>query len=129
MKNGQSVIIWILAALMVYNVFINNKIRTNIKEYEDKIDNLKTKIDSVNTLNKELDNKINSLHTKMEIIDSDISNVKSNISVIKRRTNEQINSVDQFTFAELQQFFTARYSDQIRRLDSTASGTNSQISH
>lgn len=129
MKNGQSVIIWILAALMVYNIFLNNRIQTNIKEYEDKIDNLKTKIDSVNTLNKELDNKINSLHTKMEVIDLDISNVKSNISVIKRRTNEQVNSVDQFTFTELQQFFTARYSDQIRRLDSTSQSTNRQISY
>ena len=129
MKNGQSVIIWILAALMVYNIFINNKIRTNIKEYEDKIDNLKTKIDSVNILNKELDNNINSLHTQMEVIDLDISNVKSNISVIKRRTNEQVNSVDQFTFTELQQFFTARYSDQIRRPDCTASGPGSQISY
>jgi chromosome segregation ATPase len=124
MKRGESVIIWILAALVVYNIFLNNKIRTNIQKYEDKIDNLQTKVDSVNILNKELDNKINSLHTQMEIIDSDISNVKTNIRSIKNKTNEKINSVDQFTFLELEQFFSARYSDQIRRLDSTAQGTN-----
>jgi len=124
MKRGESVLIWILAALMVYNVFLNNQIKTDIKKYEGKIDSLQTKVDSVSILNKELDNKINSLHTQMEIIDSDISNVKTNISVIKRKTNEKINSVDQFTFLELEQFFSARYSDQIRRLDSTAQGTN-----
>ena len=124
MKRGESVLIWILAALMVYNVFLNNQIKTDIKKYEGKIDSLQTKVDSVSILNKELDNKINSLHTQMEIIDSDISNVKTNISVIKRKTNEKINSVDQFTFLELEQFFTARYSDQIRGLDSTPQSTN-----
>ena len=124
MKKGQSVVIWILAALMVYNVFLNNKIQTNIQEYEDKIDNLQTKVDSVNTLNKELDMKINSLHTQMEIIDSDISNVQTNISKIKKQTDDKVDSVDKFTFVELEQFFTARYSDQIRRLDSTSQSTN-----
>ena len=121
MKRGQSVIIWVLAALMVYNIFVNNKIRTNIQEYEDKIDNLQTKVDSVNTLNKELDMKINSLHTQIEIIDSDISNVQTNIRTIKFKTNEKVNSVDRFTFTELEQFFSERYE---RRLDSIAQGTN-----
>ena len=121
MKRGQSVIIWILAALMVYNIFVNNKIRTNIQEYEDKIDNLQTKVDSVNTLNKELDMKINSLHTQMEIIDSDISNVQTNIKTIKRKTNEKVNSVDQFTYTELERFFSERYQ---KRLDSTAKSSN-----
>ena len=126
MKKGQSVIIWILTALMVYNIFINNKIRTNIQEYEDKIENLQTKVDSVNTLNKELDMKINSLHTQMEIIDSDISNVQTNIRTIKNKTNEKVNSVDQYTFTELEQFFTARYS---QRLDSISKGTSSKTSN
>jgi peptidoglycan hydrolase CwlO-like protein len=121
MKKGQSTIIWILAALVVYNIFINNKIRTNIEEYESKIENLQTKVDSVNTLNKELDMKINSLHTQIEIIDSDISNVQTNIRTIKNKTNEKINSVDQFTFTELEQFFTARYG---QRLDSTSQNSN-----
>jgi peptidoglycan hydrolase CwlO-like protein len=115
MKTGQTTILWILAALMVYNVFINNKIKTNIQEYEDKIDNLQTKVDSVNTLNKELDDKIDGLHEQIDIIDTDISKVETNITNIKNKTNEKINSVDKFTFTELEQFFTARYS---QRLDS-----------
>ena len=126
MKRGQSVVIWILAALMVYNIFLNNKIQTNIQEYEDKIDNLQTKVDSVNTLNKELDMKINSLHTQIEIIDSDISNVQTNIKSIKRKTNEKTNSVDKFTFTELEQFFAKRYE---KRLDSTSQSTSRQISN
>lgn len=120
MKKGQSVVMWILAALIVYNIFINNKIQTNIQEYEDKIDNLQTKVDSVNTLNRELDMKINSLHTQMELIDSDISNVQNNIKTIKKQTNEKVNSVDNYSFTELELFFTERYS---KRLDSTSTST------
>lgn len=121
MKKGQSVVIWILAALMVYNIFINNNIQTDIAGYEAKIENLQSKVDSTNALNKELDMKINSLHTQIEIIDSDISAVQSNIKTIKRKTNEKVNTVDRFTFVELEQFFADRYKE---RLDSTATGTN-----
>lgn len=121
MKRGQSTVIWILAALMVYNIFINNKIKTNIEEYEGKITNLQTKVDSVNTLNKKLDSKINNLHSQIEIIDSDINNVQSNIRTIKNKTNEKINTVDNFTYNELEKFFTERYE---KRLDSTSQGTN-----
>ena len=85
MKKEQSVIIWILAALMVYNLFLNTKIRTNIQEYEDKIDNLQTKVDSVNLVNRQIDGKINSLHSQIEVIDSDISNVQASIKKIKQK--------------------------------------------
>jgi cell division protein FtsL len=62
MNKGQTYILWIVAALMVYNLFINNKIKTDINSYRSKISVLQQKIDSVNILNRELDNKINSLH-------------------------------------------------------------------
>ena len=123
MKKEQSVIIWILAALMVYNLFLNTKIRTNIQEYEDKIDNLQTKVDSVN---RQIDGKINSLHSQIEVIDSDISNVQASIKKIKQKTNEKVNSVDQFSFTDLEQFFSVRYQN---RLDSIPTGTCSQISN
>ena len=126
MKKEQSVIIWILAALMVYNLFLNTKIRTNIQEYEDKIDNLLTKVDSVNLVNRQIDGKINSLHSQIEVIDSDISNVQASIKKIKQKTNEKVNSVDQFSFTDLEQFFSVRYQN---RLDSISTGTGSQISN
>jgi peptidoglycan hydrolase CwlO-like protein len=126
MKKEQSVIIWILAALMVYNLFLNTKIRTNIQEYEDKIDNLQTKVDAVNLVNRQIDGKINSLHSQIEVIDSDISNVQASIKKIKQKTNEKVNSVDQFSFTDLEQFFSVRYQN---RLDSIPTGTGSQISN
>jgi peptidoglycan hydrolase CwlO-like protein len=126
MKKEQSVIIWILAALMVYNLFLNTKIRTNIQEYEDKIDNLQTKVDSVNLVNRQIDGKINSLHSQIEVIDSDISNVQASIKKIKQKTNEKVNSVDQFSFTDLEQFFSVRYQN---RLDSIPTGTGNQISN
>ena len=40
MNRGNTFIIWIVAALMVYNIFINNKIKTDIRGYKDKITNI-----------------------------------------------------------------------------------------
>ena len=128
MNKGQTYILWIVAALMVYNLFINNKIKTDISSYRSKISVLQQKIDSVNILNRELDNKINSLHSQIDIIDVDINKVQDKISKIKFKANEKINAVDNLTFTELEQYFTARYSKQIRRLNNTVEGSDSETS-
>jgi len=121
MKKGTTIILWILAALIVYDIFINNKIKTDIEMYENKIEMLQTKIDSVNVLNKKIDNKIDYLYSQIEVIDKDIIKVQSNIKDIKTTTNEKINSVNQYNFSELEQFFTKRYS---KRLNSTFKNSN-----
>lgn len=129
MNKGQTYILWIVAALMVYNLFINNKIKTDISSYKNKISVLQQKIDSVNILNRELDNKINSLHSQIDIIDVDINKVQDKISKIKLKANEKINAVDNLTFTELEQYFSARYSKQIQRLNNTVEGSDSETSN
>lgn len=121
MKRGQSVILWIIATLLVYNIFINNKIKTDFEKYENAIENVQDKIDSIAVLNKTLDDRISSLHTELVTIEKDILKVQSNIDILKRKTDEKTNAVDSFTILELKNFFTERYK---KRLDSTSQSTN-----
>jgi hypothetical protein len=41
----------------------------------------------------------------------DINHIDNNITIIKKQTNEKINSVDTLTANELEQFFTNRYNN------------------
>lgn len=109
MKIDQRILIVIVIGMLGYNLFLNNSIQTDIQLYENKISNIQTKIDSVTKLNKKLDNKIETLHTKLELIDTDIVNVQKNIHIIKANTNEKVNSVDSYSFTELERFFATRY--------------------
>ena len=42
-------------------------------------------------------------------LNQDIGGIDKNIQNFKQRTNEKINSVDSYTFNELEQFFANRY--------------------
>lgn len=121
MDKKHTFIVWIIVVLLVYNIFVSSNIRTDVKYYENKISNIQTKIDSVNKLNKALDIKLDSLNTQLKVLDSSIVNVQFNIETIKQNTDEKINSVDNFTFTELEHFFSDRYKT---RLNSTSQGTN-----
>jgi len=115
MNRGQTLIIWIVAALMVYNIFINNKIKTDIRGYKDKINNIQNKIDSVSILNKQLDFKIGELHTQLDVIDVDILSVESNLAKIQREARKKDKIVSTFTANELQKFFIERYRDKVTK--------------
>lgn len=94
--------------------FLNMKeLKTDIKGYNEKIDNLTKEIDSVQQLNKQLDDRIASLHSELELIDSDIDRVQNGITNIRKNTNEKVNNVDSFTFDELIKFFTDRYGERL----------------
>lgn len=115
MSIEQRILIYVLIILMGYNLFTNNGISTDVKAYKTKIENLQVKIDSVKQLNLQLDERMTGLHFQIESIDSDISNVQSNIRQIKKKTNEKINTINTYSFTELEEFFSARY---YNRLDS-----------
>jgi len=105
----QDGLLVIIGILVIFNIFNTNKIKTDIKGYKDKIENLQVKIDSVSSQNKILDGKIGSINTHIEGITDEINHIDNNILVIKQNTNEKINIVDTFTANELEQFFTNRY--------------------
>jgi predicted nucleic acid-binding Zn-ribbon protein len=112
------ILLIIVAGLMVFNLYTMNQVKTDIDSYNEKIDIIGKEIDSVQELNKELDERISSLHTEIELIDGDITRVQNNITTIRKNTDDKINSVDAFTFSELQKFFANRYDSIVERAGS-----------
>lgn len=112
------ILLIIVAGLMVFNLYTMNQVKTDIDSYNEKIDIIGKEIDSVQELNKELDDRISSLHSEIELIDGDISRVQNNITTIRKNTDDKINSVDAFTFSELQKFFANRYDSIVERAGS-----------
>jgi septation ring formation regulator EzrA len=107
--------------------FLNmREMKTDIKGYNEKIDNLTKEIDSVQQLNQILDDRIASLHSELELIDSDIDRVQNGITNIRKNTDEKVNNVDSFTFDELIKFFTNRYGE---RLGSEVGSSDSKTSN
>ncbi|QQO91763.1 hypothetical protein immuto35A_83 [Flavobacterium phage vB_FspM_immuto_3-5A] len=105
----QDGLLILIGILVLLNIFNTNKIKTDIKGYEDKIESLQVKVDSASVINKMLDNKMDSVNTHVTEITNEINHIDNNISVIKQKTNEKINIVDTYTASELEQFFTDRY--------------------
>jgi len=99
----------ILIGLITYSLVINNKIKTNVQGYYNKIDSIQNKIDSVTLINIELDSKISRADSNISLINEQINVVDENINVIKKQTNDKISSVDTFNISQLKKFFTERY--------------------
>jgi predicted RNase H-like nuclease (RuvC/YqgF family) len=109
LQNKQNILILIVIALLGYNIFTTNSIRTDVKGYKEKIEALQTKVDSAQAVNEKIDIKIDSVKDNVVNITKEIHHIDNNISIIKQQTNEKVNSVDSFTANELEQFFTNRY--------------------
>ena len=113
-KNKDGVILLVIIACLVgWNIFTTNTIKTNIKGYEKKIDNIQTKIDSSRVVNKQIETKIGEVKENVTIITNDIHHIDKNITVIKKQTNEKVNSVDNIPDSELELFFTNKYEQPI----------------
>jgi predicted nucleic acid-binding Zn-ribbon protein len=116
--NKFYILVFVVIGLLLYNLYTMKQVKTDINSYNEKIDIIGKEIDSVQGLNKELDNKILSLHSEIKLIDGDITRVQNNITTIRENTDEKINSVDAFTFSELQKFFANRYDSIVERTGS-----------
>jgi len=55
----QDIILGIIVVLAAWNIFTTNSIRTDVKDYKDKIESIQTKVDSAQVVNKQIDK----LHT------------------------------------------------------------------
>ena len=112
------ILLLVVVGLLAFNLYTMNQVKTDIDSYNEKIDIIGKEIDSVQNMNKELDDKISSLHSEIELIDGDITRVQNNITTIRKNTDDKINSVDAFTFSELQKFFADRYDSIVERAGS-----------
>ena len=93
-------------------------------EYNNKIEALNAKINSLHSINENLTLKIDRLNSQISILDQEIYKQNIKIVTLKNKTNEKVNSVDLYKYDELEQFFTERYRqhfDSIKKIDSTSS--------
>lgn len=128
MKNGNSsFLLLVLICLLGYNIYSTKQLKTDIDMYNQKIDSIQHNIDSVVLVNKNLDIKIDSIYSEIGLLDTDIESVHTNIKNIKVKTNEKVNSVNQFNFSDLTKFFSDRYEGRENgesRHDSVSKSTN-----
>jgi septal ring factor EnvC (AmiA/AmiB activator) len=99
----------IAVGLLLYNIFTTGSVETNIKGYKKEIKRLQTKIDSAHTVNKKLNLKIDSVFTSVNTITKEITLIDRDIKIIRKNTNEKVNTIDNLSNVELEQFFTSRY--------------------
>jgi peptidoglycan hydrolase CwlO-like protein len=107
--NKTNILLVLIACLAAYTIFQNQGIKTNVAEYNAKIESLQKEVDSVYTVNKEIDNQIEKVDNHIVNVNKDIDNVTKNITNIKNNTDEKVNSVTTIGNAELEQLFTNRY--------------------
>ena len=107
----QDILLGIVVVLVGYSIFTTNSIRTDVAGYERRIDSVQTKIDSAQVINKQIDVKIDSVKDNVVAITKEIHHIDNNITIVKKQTDEKINTVDKFSNAELEFFFTNRYNE------------------
>lgn len=113
-KNKNSVILLVIIACLVgWNIFTTNAIKTDVKGYKQKIESIQTKIDSAQVVNKNIDSKIGEVKENVTTITNEIHHIDKNITVIKKQTDEKVNSVDNIPDSELELFFTNKYEQPI----------------
>ena len=116
-----------IAFLGVYyliNMYSSNE-KEYINEYNNKIEALEQKVDSLHYINENLVYKIDTLNQEIQKLDNAIYLQNNKIIILKKQTNEKINAVDSFNDDELTRFFTERYG---QYLDSIKK-TNSKVSN
>lgn len=111
LQNKQNILLIIVVALLGYNIFTTNSIRTDVKGYERRIDSVQTKIDSAQVINKQTDIKIDSVKENVVSISKEIHHIDNTITIVKKQTDEKSNTVDKFSHAELEFLFTNRYNE------------------
>jgi uncharacterized protein YoxC len=108
-NNDNNIVLYIVAALLVYLIFTTNGIKTDIKGYKQNIESIQTKIDSAKTIDQKIVYKIDSVHQKVITINKEVHHIDKTITIVKEKTNEKINTVDKFSNPELEYFFSNRY--------------------
>jgi hypothetical protein len=92
---------------MLYNVTSNNE--QYIIDYNHKVKNLQTKVDSLYIKNSELAFEIGNLDIQTQKLDSIILQKDLKIKNLIYETNLKVDAVDSFDVIQLYEFFSKRY--------------------
>lgn len=109
LQNKQNILLLIVVVLISYNIFSIRSIKTDVKNYKSQIEHLTTLVDSAQNISKGIDTKVDSVKGQVISITKEINHIDNSITIIKKQTDEKVNSVDHLTANELEQFFTDRY--------------------
>jgi len=109
----EKILLIIVVALIGWNIFTTNSIKTDVKGYEKKIELLQTKIDSAKVVNKEIGNSVLNVKETVKTMTTEIHKIDKNITIVKNKTNEKVNNVDNIPDNELEQFFTNKYEQSV----------------
>ena len=109
-KNFKTILQILFYLFFIYWLlfFLTPKV-TMSDESKQKIDSLNTYIQGLETQQKKLDSSISIFNKQIENIDNDISNIKSEKTIIKEIYHEKINNVSNYNDVQLDSFFTSRY--------------------
>jgi peptidoglycan hydrolase CwlO-like protein len=105
------VLLLLVVILAGYSIFQMNGIKTDVAGYNAKIDSIQNEIDSVQIENTKISEQIVTIDKEIDVVDKNINNVTKNITIIKKQTDEKIDSVNNYNFSDLEKFFTDRYKD------------------
>lgn len=113
-KDKDSIILLvIIAGLIGWNLFMTNTIKTDVKGYDKKIESIQIKVDSAKVINEQIDDKVGEVKENVTTITNEIHHIDKNITVIKKQTDEKVNSIDTIPDSELELFFTNKYEQPI----------------
>tara|TARA_R110002050_G_C8865167_1_gene507713 strand:+ start:659 stop:1021 length:363 start_codon:yes stop_codon:yes gene_type:complete len=99
----------ILGGFVAWMVFGQPDIEVDVKAYEDRINKLEMKVDSLHTKNLHLEIESDSLLVKLTSYNTKITNLNYRIYAIQKETKAKLDAVNMYSTDELQQFFTDRY--------------------
>lgn len=110
-KSSSNIFTLVLIVIVLLLIgYIYTKDEPNyIDEYNNKIEVLEAKIDSLHGINSHLASESNVLKQKILDYSKEIKILNSRIYVIQKQTQQKINNVDSFGDDELEKFFTNRY--------------------
>jgi septal ring factor EnvC (AmiA/AmiB activator) len=107
--NKTNILLVLIACLAAYTIFQNQGIKTDVAEYNSKIESIQKDIDSVYIANDKIDDQIEKVDNHIVSVDKEINNVTKNITIIKNNTDEKVNSITTIGNIELEQLFANRY--------------------
>jgi peptidoglycan hydrolase CwlO-like protein len=111
-NNRQNILLGIIIIILaLWNILNTNGIKTDVKSYREKIENIQSEVDSAQLVNKEMDEKVLVIKETVNLITKEIHEIDNNIEMVKEQTDEKVISVGFIGNAELERLFTDRYSN------------------
>ena len=108
-NNRQNILLAIVIVLVLWNILNTNGIKTDVKSYKEKIENIQVEVDSAQLINKEMDEKVLVIKESVNSITKEIYEIDNNIETVKEQTNEKVINVGFIGNVELERLFAERY--------------------